>query len=217
MAGGSSKNHQILHDNIQSISKDAIKRLARTAGVKYISGLVYEEVRLFIMAELETILKDTIIITEHKREKRVKTEAVLYALDRNGRKYYSTGQEEKMKRCSQTSSGGGKTDKKVEEKPKKRKYKKGTVALREIRKYQNKSDCYQLNRAGFIRLVREVGQNMNTDLQYSANALGVLQHHIETFIVKLLEMSNLAAIHRGCVTIHPKDLELTRRINDKWR
>ena len=36
---------QVLRDNIQGITKPAIRRLARRGGVKRISGLVYEEVR----------------------------------------------------------------------------------------------------------------------------------------------------------------------------
>ena len=35
---------QVLRDNIQGITKPAIRRLARRGGVKRISGLIYEEV-----------------------------------------------------------------------------------------------------------------------------------------------------------------------------
>ena len=40
---------QVLRDNIQGITKPAIRRLARRGGVKRISGLIYEEVWTFAM------------------------------------------------------------------------------------------------------------------------------------------------------------------------
>ena len=43
--GGAKRHRKVLRDNIQGITKPAIRRLARRGGVKRISGLVYEEVR----------------------------------------------------------------------------------------------------------------------------------------------------------------------------
>ena len=42
--GGAKRHRKVLRDNIQGITKPAIRRLARRGGVKRISGLVYEEV-----------------------------------------------------------------------------------------------------------------------------------------------------------------------------
>ena len=44
--GGAKRHRKVLRDNIQGITKPAIRRLARRGGVKRISGLVYEEVRI---------------------------------------------------------------------------------------------------------------------------------------------------------------------------
>ena len=41
--GGAKRHPKILRDNIQGITKPAIRRLARRGGVKRISGLIYEE------------------------------------------------------------------------------------------------------------------------------------------------------------------------------
>ena len=41
--GGAKRHRKILRDNIQGITKPAIRRLARRGGVKRISGLIYEE------------------------------------------------------------------------------------------------------------------------------------------------------------------------------
>ena len=43
--GGAKRHRKILRDNIQGITKPAIRRLARRGGVKRISGLIYEETR----------------------------------------------------------------------------------------------------------------------------------------------------------------------------
>jgi histone H4 len=41
--GGAKRHRKVLRDNIQGITKPAIRRLARRGGVKRISGLIYEE------------------------------------------------------------------------------------------------------------------------------------------------------------------------------
>lgn len=51
--GGAKRHRKVLRDNIQGITKPAIRRLARRGGVKRISGLIYEETR--------SVLKVTII------------------------------------------------------------------------------------------------------------------------------------------------------------
>ena len=50
---------QVLRDNIQGITKPAIRRLARRGGVKRISGLIYEEVR----GVLKTFLQNVSVVT----------------------------------------------------------------------------------------------------------------------------------------------------------
>ncbi len=40
--GGAKRHRKVLRDNIQGITKPAIRRLARRGGVKRISGLIYE-------------------------------------------------------------------------------------------------------------------------------------------------------------------------------
>ena len=43
--GGAKRHRKVLRDNIQGITKPAIRRLVRRGGVKRISGLIYEETR----------------------------------------------------------------------------------------------------------------------------------------------------------------------------
>ena len=51
--GGAKRHRKVLRDNIQGITKPAIRRLARRGGVKRISGLIYEETRGVLKVFLE--------------------------------------------------------------------------------------------------------------------------------------------------------------------
>ena len=90
-------------------------------------------------------------------------------------------------------------------------YRPGTVALREIRKYQKSTEVL-IRKLPFSRLVREIGQDIKTDLRFQSSALGALQEAAEAYLVTIFEDSNLAAIHARRVTIQPKDLNLARRL-----
>jgi histone H3 len=90
-------------------------------------------------------------------------------------------------------------------------YKPGTVALREIRKYQKSTELL-IRKAPFQRLVREIAQDFKTDLRFHSGAILALQEAAEAYLVGLFEDINLAAIHAKRVTIMPKDMQLARRI-----
>lgn len=90
-------------------------------------------------------------------------------------------------------------------------YRPGTVALREIRKYQKSTELL-ISKAPFQRLVKEIAQDFNTNLRFQYSAIAALQEVTETFITTLFEDTQLCAIHAGRVTIKPKDMQLARRI-----
>jgi histone H3 len=90
-------------------------------------------------------------------------------------------------------------------------YRPGTVALREIRKYQKSTDLL-IRKAPFQRLVREIAQDFKTDLRFQSTAVLALQEASEAYLVGLFEDTNLCAIHAKRVTIMPKDIQLARRI-----
>ena len=58
--GGAKRHRKILRDNIQGITKPAIRRLARRGGVKRISGLIYEETREVLKSFLEAVVRDAV-------------------------------------------------------------------------------------------------------------------------------------------------------------
>ena len=86
--GGFKRHQKFLRNNIQGITKPAIRRLARRGGVKRISGLMYEETRGVLKVFLENVIQDTIVYTEHARRKTVSVQDVLYALKRRGSPLY---------------------------------------------------------------------------------------------------------------------------------
>lgn len=106
-------------------------------------------------------------------------------------------------RRSQPSMGGG------VKKP--HRYRPGTVALREIRKYQKNTELL-IRKRPFQRLVREVAQNFKRDLRFQSHAIAALQEASEAYLTALFEDTNLCAIHAKRVTIMPKDMQLARRI-----
>jgi histone H3 len=90
-------------------------------------------------------------------------------------------------------------------------YRPGTVALREIRRYQKSTELL-IRKAPFQRLVREIAQDFKTDLRFQGSAVLALQEAAEAYLVGLFEDTNLCAIHAKRVTIMPKDIQLARRI-----
>ena len=90
-------------------------------------------------------------------------------------------------------------------------YKPGTVALREIRRYQKSTELL-IRKLPFQRLVREIAQDFKTDLRFQSSAVAALQEASEAYLVGLFEDTNLCAIHAKRVTIMPKDIQLARRI-----
>ena len=82
-------------------------------------------------------------------------------------------------------------------------YRPGTVALREIRRYQKSTELL-IRKLPFQRLVREIAQDFKTDLRFQSSAVLALQEASEAYLVGLFEDTNLCAIHAKRVTIMPK-------------
>lgn len=102
----------------------------------------------------------------------------------------------------------------------KHRYRPGTLALKEIRRYQRSWDLL-LRKLPFARLVREVALDIlppdaGQELRWQSQAIMALQEASEAFLVHLFADTNLCAIHAKRVTIMQKDLQLARRIRGSW-
>ena len=108
----------------------------------------------------------------------------------------------KASRKSAMSQGGVK---------KPHRYRPGTVALREIRKYQRSTDLL-IRKGSFARLVREIAQDYKSDIRFQSTTMLALQEASEAYLVGLFEDANLCCLHAKRVTLFPKDFQLARRI-----
>lgn len=97
---------------------------------------------------------------------------------------------------------------------KKRKRKPGTVAIKQIKYYQQTTDLL-IRLLPFARLVKEIADTISVDgskYKWKASAIQALQYAVEAYLVALMEDTNKAAIHAKRVTIRPEDLHLVRDI-----
>jgi len=91
-------------------------------------------------------------------------------------------------------------------------YRPGTLALKEIKKYQSTTHLLTRKRP-FSMLVREISMALNVKtFRWQSSAMDALQEATESYMIALFEDTNLAAIHARRVTIMPRDLRLVRRI-----
>ena len=99
---------------------------------------------------------------------------------------------------------------------KKRHYRPGTLALREIRKYQKSTDLL-IKKAPFIRLVKEILHDKlaRTEIRMQCIAVEALQEAAEYYITNLFDDANLCALHAKRITLQPKDMQLAMRIREK--
>ena len=99
-----------------------------------------------------------------------------------------------------------------EQQKKPHRYRPGTVALREIRRYQKSTELL-IRKLPFQRLVREIAQDLGKiNIRFQSEAIMALQEALEAYLVGLLEDSNLCAVHAKRVTIMPKDIQLACQI-----
>ncbi|KXJ94565.1 histone-fold-containing protein [Microdochium bolleyi] len=102
--------------------------------------------------------------------------------------------------------------------PRKKRYRPGTKALKDIRKLQANTDLL-MRKLPFSRVVREIALTMrpaDEGMRWQSQAILALQEAAEAFLVHLFEDTNLCAIHAKRVTIMQKDIQLARRIRGVW-
>ena len=92
-----------------------------------------------------------------------------------------------------------------------RRYRPGTVALREIRKYQKSTDLL-IRKIPFQRFLREISQSIKKDLRWQSTAILAIQEAAESYLVRMFEDVNVCAIHGGRQTIQIKDILLWKRL-----
>ena len=102
---------------------------------------------------------------------------------------------------------------------KRHRFKPGTVALREIRKYQGGklATVLLIRRAPLLRLIKDLATEMTNGsfpqgIKFQKGAIDAIHNAAEDYLTHLYEDTNLEAIHAGRITIYAKDMQLARRI-----
>ena len=167
-------------------------RRAESAFVRGVSEIIYNAERVHLCVLKRKLHAKTRLMARTKQTARKSTGG------KAPRKQLAT----KAARKSAPATGGVK---------KPHRYRPGTVALREIRRYQKSTELL-IRKLPFQRLVREIAQDFKTDLRFQSSAVMALQEASEAYLVGLFEDTNLCAIHAKRVTIMPKDIQLARRI-----
>lgn len=115
------------------------------------------------------------------------------------------------KTVKKTRKSEGATDAQKERKP--HRWRNGTVALREIKRYQKSTELL-LRKLPFQRLVREIAQQYADDLRFQVSAIANLQEAAEAYLTGLFSDGNMLAIHAKRVTIAPADLQMAHAIRN---
>ena len=91
------------------------------------------------------------------------------------------------------------------------KFRPGTVAIRDIKRYQKGTEML-LRKLPFQRLVREIAQTSKDGVKFAASAVLAMQEATEAHMINLFADTCLCAIHGRRVTIQPRDLQLALRL-----
>lgn len=104
--------------------------------------------------------------------------------------------------------------KKKESDKKPRRFRPGTVSIRQIKKIQKTSDCLIFPKLHFEDIIREIVSKYNDKIKIAKNVFIILQYYIEQHIVNFLKNTNCLAIHCGRVKVLESDLNLISKLEN---
>lgn len=194
----SRKHRKILRDSIQGITKPAIQRLAYTAGVTSMSGIIFEEIRGVLKVEMENILSKAATILSYLRKVTIDEYIITSCISP---KMWSI--DPKAKSCG--------SKRKSPSKSRRKKKSPGLEALSKVRFYQSRSDCLNIPMLPFARLAKEIVQDFMSDVRFSKKALIILQYSMENYLVRIFKKALMLAIHANRKRIEPKDINFARQ------
>ncbi|XP_050435023.1 uncharacterized protein LOC126842180 [Adelges cooleyi] len=191
--GGAKRHRKVLRDNIQGITKPAIRRLARRGGVKRISGLIYEETRGVLKVFLENVIRDAVTYTEHAKRKTVTAMDVVYALKRQGRTLYGFGV---------TMAPGGKSAGKA--------MKKSGKAQKNITKSDKKRKPKRKESYGIY--IYKVLKQVHPDTGVSSKAMSIMNSFVNDIFERIAAESSRLAHYNKRSTITSREIQTAVRL-----
>ncbi|XP_020913119.1 histone H2B [Exaiptasia diaphana] len=187
--GGAKRHRKILRDNIQGITKPAIRRLARRGGVKRISGLIYEETRGVLKVFLENVIRDAVTYTEHAKRKTVTAMDVVYALKRQGRTLY-------VKKMPPKPAGGKKGEKKAGKK----------AALGDKKKRsRRRKETYSI-------YIYKVMKQVHPDTGISSKAMSIMNSFVQDVFERIAGEASRLAHYNKKSTITSREIQTAVRL-----
>ncbi|XP_036445354.1 uncharacterized protein LOC118821055 [Colossoma macropomum] len=196
--GGAKRHRKVLRDNIQGITKPAIRRLARRGGVKRISGLIYEETRGVLKVFLENVIRDAVTYTEHAKRKTVTAMDVVYALKRQGRTLYGFGVllEEKKIMPEPAKSAPKKGSKKAVTK---------TAGKGGKKRRKSRKESYAI-------YVYKVLKQVHPDTGISSKAMGIMNSFVNDIFERIAGESSRLAHYNKRSTITSREIQTAVRL-----
>ncbi|XP_027055900.1 histone H2B-like [Pocillopora damicornis] len=188
--GGAKRHRKILRDNIQGITKPAIRRLARRGGVKRISGLIYEETRGVLKVFLENVIRDAVTYTEHAKRKTVTAMDVVYALKRQGRTLYGFDMAPKV--------AGKKGEKKAG--------KAKAIADGGKKKRRGK------RRESYAIYIYKVLKQVHPDTGISSKAMGIMNSFVNDIFERIATEASRLAQYNKKSTISSREIQTAIRL-----
>ena len=189
------RSQKILRDPIYDVTKPGIRRLARRAGVTRVGGLMYNEMRGIIKVHVEDVVQKAVIFMQYRKRRTLSHGDVKEALKRLEMPVWGVTGKEKA-----NTSGVKRTAKKT-------KARRGSMAVKEVRKYQ-KSESLLLSRAPIERLIRTTMKDFTADGRIEPKALSLIQVSVENLITNIFRKSQLAAIHGGRKGVRPLNAQI---------
>jgi hypothetical protein len=190
---------------IQGLTRNAIIRLARKAGITRLSQLIFEEVRGAVQYYLEDVLNALIVILMYEKVKTVQERHINHALEmlRDHKQHsiaHSQQGQEFFKACE------------VYIKTAKKQHAPGKRAKKEVSFYKKQQECMSISQSAFKRLVSNIYKSFaRTSMRASKNALVMMQVDLEHHVISLLERASLEMKHAQRETLYPKDIQMIRR------
>ena len=196
--------------NPYRISNSGLDRLMYKAGVKYHSGLIYEEIRFFMNEFLEKIVKKVVSIADSKKLKTISFEMGVEALRISNIKVFATkGYPGRIEPCK-----GMEDLSKLKNKRSKKSRKENL--LNKIKKYQ-KTECTLLQHAPVVEMIKDTVKDFssNNKKMYSVDFLWLYHAILEDYTIRLLQDAYRCTLHTKRETLYPKDIKLAMIIRNE--
>ncbi|XP_038564475.1 uncharacterized protein LOC119895422 [Micropterus salmoides] len=207
--GGAKRHRKVLRDNIQGITKPAIRRLARRGGVKRISGLIYEETRGVLKVFLENVIRDAVTYTEHAKRKTVTAMDVVYALKRQGRTLYGFGEEPAPPERLQLTASREIVTMPEPAKPAPKKGSKKAVTKTAGKKDKKRR---KTRKESYAIYVYKVMKQVHPDTGISSKAMGIMNSFVNDIFERIAGEASRLAHYNKRSTITSREIQTAVRL-----